>query len=475
MSEIKLHDYQELAVNFLLKTPKAGLFLDVGFGKTITTLKVLKTLASHRKIHGHILLIAPKAIARSTWIDEMAKWDIKASVVSLIVNEKGKQLTKKKRLELYENIATEKPSFYFINRELVCDLVKWHIDNKKPWPFQTIIIDELQSFKSYNSERFKAIKKVMPYTKRFIGLTGTPIPNGLMDLWSEIYLMDGGKSLGKNITAYRNTFFDPGLVIDNNVVSWNPKRGAEEAIYKRISNLVISIKNPNLKLPPVTYNNVMCYMTDEETKIYKTLLKEQVLDLIDKDGQEITIEAVNAAVLKAKLKQMASGTLYTNENKEYTIIHRHKLEQLEYIINNTNSPVLTAYHFVSDKKEIMDYLRKKGIEAMVFDGTPEMIHTWNMGKIPVMLLQPQSCGHGINIQDGGHTLVWYTVPDSLESYIQVNGRLNRQGQKNPVMIHHLLTANTVDSKLLRNIERKDTSERALLEAVSATIAESDII
>ncbi len=472
---VQLHDYQIVAKNFLLQHPKAGLFLDVGFGKTLTTLATLAELGQAGQIAGHILVIAPKAIARSTWIDEMAKWGIQANYVSLIVNEKGKQLTKKKREELYEQIPTHPAAFYFINREMITNLIDWHLNpnNKnqfiKPWPFQTIIIDELQSFKSYNSGRFKALKKVCPFVTRFIGLTGTPTPNGLMDLWSEIYLMDGGQRLGHNITAYRNTYFNPGLVVNDNVVSWWPKTGAEEAIYDRVKDVVISIQNPNLKLPQVTYNDVYCYMSNDEMDMYKQLMKDNVLDLNNSSGDDIVIEAANAAVLSAKLSQMASGTLYLDDTLNYTVIHQRKLEQLEYIINNTGSPVLVAYHFKSDKIEILKYLTNLGIDARPFDGSPEMIHEWNTGNIPVMILQPAAAGHGINIQDGGHTLVWYTLPWSLEEYIQTCGRLNRQGQKYPVMIHHLMTHGTIDQRILKCINEKDMSERALLEAVSATM------
>lgn len=469
MPNIKLHDYQETAKNFLIQKPKAGLFLDVGFGKTITTLATLLELANTGYLSGHILIIAPKAIARSTWIDEMKKWGINATCVSLIVNEKGKQLTKAKRTERYEQIATHPSAFYFINKEMIEDLVKWHQNNKLKWPFPTVVIDELQSFKSYSSKRFKALKSVENQISRFIGLTGTPIPNGLMDLWSEIYLMDGGARLGHNITAYRNTYFNPGLVVNNNVVSWWPKDGAEEAIYQRIGDIVISVQNPNIKLPQVTYNDVFCYMNDDEMKQYKDLMKDQVLDLKDENGNEISVEAANAAVLSAKLSQMASGTLYIDDKLNYTVIHQRKLEQLEYIINNTNSPVLVAYHFKSDMDQILKYLKNLSMDVRVFDGSPEMIHDWNLGNIPIMLLQPASAGHGINIQDGGHTLVWYTLPWSLEHYIQTCGRLNRQGQKHPVVIHHLITAETIDKHILNAIQKKDISERALMEAVAASI------
>lgn len=479
---IKLHDYQEIAKNFLLSRPKAGLFLDVGFGKTLTTLSTLLELAQRGMLHGHILIIAPKAIARSTWIDEMDKWGIKAQTVSLIVNEKGNALTKAKRLKRYEEIETHAPSFYFINRELITDLVSWHKENKKPWPFPTVIIDELQSFKSYSSQRFKALKSIEPQITRFIGLTGTPVPNGLMDLWPEIYLMDGGARLGPNITSYRDVFFNPGLTIKNHVVSWYPKIGAEEEIYRLIGDIVISVKNPDLKLPDVTYNDVYCYMTDSEKAQYKTLMKENVLELKNANGDDICVEAANAAVLSAKLSQMASGCLYLTDEEtgvskgssEYITIHQHKLEQLQYIIDNTTSPVLVAYHFKSDKDQIMTYFTSNGYDVRPFDGSPEMIHAWNNGEIPIMLIQPASAGHGINIQDGGHTLVWYTLPWSLEHYIQTNGRLNRQGQKHPVVIHHLITHGTIDAQILAAINKKDLSERELLDAIAATLKCDDV-
>ena len=487
---IKLHDYQVVAKDFLINHPKAGLFLDVGFGKTLTTLVALQELGMTGRLQGHILIVAPKAIARSTWLDEMEKWNIRANTVSLIVNAKGKQLTRKKRIALYETIESTPPSFYFINQELLKDLIDWHQNSKRRWPFPTVVVDELQGFKSYSSARFKALRSVFYDIERFVGLTGTPTPQGLMDLWAEICLMDDGYRLGNTVTEYRNTFFNPGLVINNNVVQWIPKYGAEPYIYNLIRDLVISVKNPNLKLPPVTYNNFTVYMSDEEEEIYKQFVKDKVLSIAVKtetadddadtdanNGEEAVeekeVNAANAAVLTAKLSQLASGTIYTEKgSKNYAVFHQHKLEALEYIINNTTSPVLVAYHFQSDKDQIVKYLTEKGILCKVLDGSPEMQKEWNEGKIPVMLLQPASAGHGINIQFGGHTLVWYTVSWSLENYIQTNGRLVRQGQKDPVVIHHLMTAKTIDSRILKTIERKDASEQALLEAVAATIEEA---
>lgn len=473
-----LHDYQEQAKNFLVHHKKAGLFLDVGFGKTLTTLATLEELSKKGLISGHILVIAPKPIARSTWIDEMHKWDIHAATVSFIVNEKGKQLNRKDRVKRYEEIATHAPAFYFINRELVKDLVDWHTDNNKPWPFPTIIIDELQAFKSHKSERFKALQTVYNQTDRLIGLTGTPTPNGLEDLWAEICLMDNGVRLGRNITTYRNTYFRPGLIVNNITVSWTPLIGAENAIYEKIQDLVISVHNPNIKLPEVTYNNVICKMSDEEMKQYKELAKTNVLDVALDDGSETSIEAQNAAVLAAKLSQMASGTLYLEKgSSDYIKIHERKLEMLEYIIENNNaSPVLVAYHFKSDLAEIRRYLNKiyaktkdERYRCEIFDGSPEMIHRWNNKEIPVMLIQPASAGHGINIQDGGHTLIWYTLPWSLEHYIQTCGRLNRQGQTHPVVIHHLITEGTMDTRIMKVLRDKNATEQALLDAVAMTV------
>lgn len=419
---------------------------------------------------GHVLVIAPINIAKSTWIDEIKKWNMPLRYKSLILNEKGKKLTRKKRLELYEQVLNEPPTIYFINRDLVADLVEnCPVRNgHKIWAFPNVIIDELQSFKSYSSERFKALQKVRPCIQRLIGLTGTPTPKGLMDLWAEIYLMDQGQRLGKNITTYRNTFFFPGRRVNNIPVEWIPKPNAEDYIHNAISDIVISMKNTNLTLPPV-YNDINVYMDPDEEDVYKRMMRDKVLEVAP--GQKIM--AANAAVLTAKLSQMASGALYIDNKHNFVKIHTKKLEICEYIINNTGSPVLIAYHFQSDKAMLLEYLKKAGINVKAFDGSPNMIYEWNAGKIPVMLLQPASAGHGLNLQDGGHTLIWYTIPWSLEEYLQTNARLHRQGQQHTVVIHHLLTYGTIDHKILASIKKKDMSQQALLEAVRYVVEEFD--
>lgn len=480
---IPLHDYQVYAKDFMLNHPFCGLFLKMGLGKTSIVLEALYELNPTT----HVLVVAPKAIARCTWQNEIKKWNLPLRTQSLVLNERQKPLTKKKRDALFDSIpGNPYATVYFVNREMVTALVKRF--PKSQWPFGIVILDESQSFKSYNSERFKALKTVRPYMQRMTLLTGSPTPKGLMDLWSQIYLLDMGERLGKNITAYRTTYFNPGPPVNGYPVDWFPKKqmidpftgnilcddrgipmDAERAIYNRIKDIVISMKNTYIKLPPITYNNVPIQMTPDEYNLYKKFKKESILDL--EDGSQI--DAANAAVLTAKLSQMASGAIYTDAKKhEYSIIHEHKLEMCEYICNNTDSPVLIAYHFKSDHDMLVNYLKKQGMEPVTFNGTPQMELDWNQGKYPIMLIQPASCGFGLNFQNGGHTLIWYTIPWSLEEYEQTNARIYRQGQTEPVMIHHLLTDNTIDHRILNLIHDKSVTQENLLEAIKAEIQES---
>ena len=458
MDHIKLHPYQEYAKEFIKNNNSCGLFLDMGLGKTLITLSALYDINPH----GHVLIIAPKNIARSTWLDEVEKWKIPLRIRSFITNNKGRDNSKKVRYKLYEDAKTAPPTIYLINRELLTDFVDYF---QPHFPFPVVVIDEFQSFKSHSSQRFRALKKVRPQIQRLIGLTGTPTPNGLMDLWAQIFLIDEGERLGPNITAYRDTYFTPGLIVNGYPVSWNPRPGAEDAIYKNIEDVVISMKN-TLPLPDITYNKIFCHMNDKEMKTYKTMAKEQVLTF----GQDEII-AANAAVLTSKLSQLASGAIYTNEDHDYKVIHRRKLENLAYLIRNTADPVIVAYHFKTDITLIQTYLTALGMEVAKFDGSQQMVKDWNDKKIPIMLIQPQSAGHGLNLQKGGHTLIWYTVPWSLESYLQTNARIYRQGQDKPVVIHHLLTKDTIDEYILKKLEKKDTSQQELLNAVERTIGD----
>ena len=458
--KIPLHNYQIFAKDFMLQHPYCGLFLKMGLGKTSIVLEGLYELNPH----GHVLIIAPKTIARCTWANEIKKWNIPFRTQSLLVNEKGKKLSKKKREEIFDTIPTAPPTVYFINRDLISKLVDYF--PKEKWCFPIVIIDESQSFKSYSATRFKKLASVRPYIFRLVELTGSPAPNGLMDLWSQIYLLDMGARLGKNITAYRDVYFNPGLVVNGYPVEWIPKINAKENIYDRIGDITISMENKYIKLPELTFNDIYVELDESERKRYKEFSKTYILDLENGDQ----IEAANSAVLQAKLSQMASGAIYTKQGShEYEIVHEHKLEVCEYIINDTADNVLIAYHFQSDKEMLLNYFKEHDIEAVVFDGTPEMESAWNQKQIKVMLVQPASCGFGLNLQDGGATLIWYTLPWSLEHYEQMNARIYRQGQTQPCVIHHLMTKHTVDTRILKAIQKKDLSQQELMGAIQATL------
>lgn len=458
-----LHDYQIFAKHFVITHPYCGLFFKMGLGKTRIVLEALWELNPSEKI----LIVAPKSIAKCTWDDEIEKWGLNIRTKSLVLNEKGKDLTAKQRNKIYDAIPTDPPTIYFINQDMLANIYKRFPD--KNWPFRIIIIDESQGFKSYSSVRFKTMQKIRPWISRLILLSGSPTPKGIEDIWSQIWMLDMGARLGPNITYFRRTYMDPGLIVDNHPVSWKPKPGAEPFIYTRIADLVISMKNTRLPMPPCTINPITTELNEPERMLYKRFMKEYVIQLTP----DIEIEAPNAAVLSAKLSQMASGAIYTNPKQhEYAKIHEHKLELCKYIIDNTDDNVIIAYHFTSDKLMLMDFLQKNGYNPVVFDGSPQMKKNWDKKKYPIMLLQPASCGKGLNLQDGGATLIWYTLSWSLEDYEQTNARINRQGQTKPVTIHILMINHTIDQKIYKALKEKDVSQERLISAVEVTLEEA---
>lgn len=473
-----LHDYQQLAVDFIIQHPKCGLFFDMGLGKTLITLAALEKIYPYEA--GHILVIAPKSIAKATWTDEIKKWNIDIPYQSLIVNKKGNKLSRKKRLEAYKN-AFENPvrTIYFINREMLCDLIDNCpvINNTKIWCFQTVVADELQGFKSSDSKRFKALKSVMPAVNRFVGLTGTPTPKGIDDIWSQIFLMDGGARLGKNITAFRRNFMHPGYTNPQGIVcSWLPNDGAEDVIYSLISDIVISMKNTALKLPPIVFIDDIVYMSEDETKLYKQFVKDAVLEF----EQGVIATAVNAAVMSAKLQQLASGAIYTVDEDgvstgNYNVIHNQKLERLGYICENSDDHILVAYHFNSDADMIAKYLTALGIHCETFNSNKadDYVKRWNNGEIPVLLIHPASAGFGLNFQYGGHTLVWYTQPFNLEHFLQTIARLYRQGQLNTVYVHLIMTDGTIDSHINAALTKKNQKMQELLDAVEVSMSQQE--
>ena len=403
------------------------------------------------------LVIAPLRVARDTWPAEVEKWDhLSALDVSVIIG------TAKERTAAVNHSAM----IYVVNRENVKWLVEYYEKNGLRWDFDCIVIDELSGFKNYQSQRFKYLRKVRPFVKRWIGLTGTPTSNGLMDLWAEIGILDGGERLGRFIGRFRDAYFKAGSMNPSTgvVFSYVPRPGAEEQIYEKISDMTISMKALDyLDMPECVYVNHEVELNTQERRLYDQLKKDLIIPLEDGD-----IDAANAASLSNKLLQMSNGAVY-DENGETRVIHQRKLEKLEDLIESANGqPVLIAYWFKHDRQRIWEYLTACGYSPRDIKESKD-IKDWNGGKIPVALIHPASAGHGLNIQSGGHILIWFGLTWSLELYQQTNARLWRQGQKETVTIHHIVTKNTVDEDVLSALASKDVTQEKLIAAVKARL------
>ena len=441
----KPYDYQTFATNFVLEHPACGLILDMGLGKSVITLTALWFLLLDSFDVGKVLVVAPKRVAENTWPAELKKWEhLDGLTWSLVLgSEKDRRAALQRRAKIY-----------IINRENVT----WLVDNYR-WDFDTLVIDELSSFKSSKAQRFRALKRVRPRISRVIGLTGTPQPNGLLDLWPQMYLLDMGQRLGRFVGGYRERFFLPDKRNREVIYSYKPKEGAEEKIYELISDICISMKAADyLDMPELVASRVEVQMNAKEQKLYEGFERDMVLHL--KDGD---LDAVNAAALSGKLVQMANGAVY-GENRKVHHIHDRKLDALEDIIEAANGkPLLVAYWYKHDLERI-----RQRFEVRTID-TPKDIADWNEGKIPVALIHPASAGHGLNLQDGGSTIVWFGLTWSLELYQQLNARLWRQGQKHTVVVQHIVAAGTHDEDIMNALEKKDMSQTALIAAVKARI------
>lgn len=394
-----------------------------------------------------VLVIAPLRVARDTWPAEIEKWDHLCGLTYTVAI--GSEVQRKAAL-------LQRAQVYLINRENVDWLV-----NKSglPFDYDMVVIDELSSFKAYSSKRFRALRKVRPSVKRMVGLTGTPSSNGLMDLWAEIGILDMGRRLGRYITHFRSSFFVPDKRNQQMVFSYKPKPGAEDEIYRLISDITISMKNTDyLKLPELVMNEVPVRLAEEEQQHYQTMKEEMVLSLKGKE-----IDAVNAAALSGKLLQMANGAVY-DESGGIARIHARKLDALEDLIEAANGkPVLISYWFKHDLERILERFPAEQLDSA------ESIQRWNSGKIPVAVIHPASAGHGLNLQTGGSTLVWFGLTWSLELYQQTNARLWRQGQMNTVVIHHIIAKDTIDEQVMVALKRKDRTQSALIDAVRANL------
>lgn len=441
------HEYQRKAIRFIEDREAAGLFLGLGLGKTVITLTAINDLIHDRFEVARALVIAPLRVAEDTWSSEAGKWDhLSELTLSKVL---GSAAERKAGLERDADV-------YVINRENVPWLVDYLAENKKPWPFDMVVIDELSSFKSPSAKRFKALRKVRPYIDRIVGLTGTPVGNSLLDLWAEIYLLDRGERLGKTFTGYRATWFRPGYSVGGVVYKWLPIKDAEKSITQRIEDLTMSMSAEDyLDLPDLIETDVRVSLTDKALKTYQEMERDAVAEI---DGKELT--AFSAAAVMSKLLQMANGFAYT-EAGETVRIHDAKLDALEELIEGAGGePVLCFYEFVADKARILE--KFKGARVLESD---KDIAAWNRGEVPLLIAHPASAGYGLNLQQGGHILVWFGLPWSLEQYQQAIGRLHRQGQDKPVRVYHLVAAGTVDEQVARSLKAKDTTQAALLAAL----------
>lgn len=411
------------------------------------TLTAIEELMYDRFEVSRVLVIAPKRVAEDTWSREHRKWDhLKDLRISLVT---GTAVQRRRALQADADI-------YVIGR----DNVVWLTEILPKWDFDMVVIDELSSFKSNQAKRFKALRRVLPASRRVVGLTGTPSPNSLMDLWAELYLLDRGERLGKTIGCYREEYFRPGKSDGHVIYTWEPRKGAREKIETLISDICVSMSAEDyLTLPERIDVEVPVGLSLQERALYDRMEREQILTLED----DQTVVALNAAAVMGKLLQMANGAVYT-ESGEAIRIHEAKLDALEEIVDTAGEPVLVFYSYKHDKAAIEE--RIKGVREIQ---SAKDIADWNDGKIPVLLAHPASVGYGLNLQDGGHVIVWYGLTWSLELYQQANARLYRQGQQRPVIIHHLITEGTVDEQVMRAIKSKDTSQAALLAALKERV------
>jgi SNF2 family DNA or RNA helicase len=444
------HDYQKIAIEKIIDGPAVGLFLEMGLGKTVSALTAIQELLYDYFDVSKVLVIAPLRVTQSTWSGEIEKWD----------HLQGLRLSKVLGSEKQRVEALHQPAdIYIINRENT----EWLVDYYgRKWPFDMVVIDELSSFKNPRSKRFRALRKVRPLIKRIVGLTGTPAPNGLIDLWSQIYLLDQGERLGKTLTGYRNRYFDPGRRNQNIVFEWIPKPFAEERIYEKISDICVSMKAEDwLQLPGRIDNAIEVELPEKAKSQYKQLEKDLILPLL---GSDVT--AANAAVLTNKLLQMANGAIY-DEFGEAKEIHDAKLEALEEVVEAANGkPVLVVYSYRHDLDRIKNQLKKYKPRTLDSD---QDVQDWNAGKTQVLLLHPASGGHGLNLQTGGNIIVWFGLTWGLEYYQQANARLYRQGQIERVIVHHIVAKGTMDEEVLKALTGKAATQNDLMEAVKAKI------
>lgn len=449
----KPHAYQQYAIDYLKQNPVAALLIQMGLGKTSCTLTALNELIFDSFEVHKVLVVAPLRVARDTWPEEIEKWDhLKNLQYAVAVGTPAERIA----------ALRQKADITIINRENIPWLIE---ESGIPFEYDTLVIDELSSFKNPSAKRFRSLLKVRPRLKRIIGLTGTPSANGLMDLWAEFRLLDGGQRLGRSLSEYRLKYFVPERWNGDVVYSYKPKPGAEEAIYAKIADISISMNSTDyLKMPELISTEYTVRLSEKEAQQYEAMKRELILSLPEGDAT-----AANFGALANKLSQMANGAIYS-DNGSIIPLHARKLDALEDILESAaGHPVLVAYWFQHDLQRIEERLRKLKVPYAKLD-SPESIRAWNSGTLPVGLIHPASAGHGLNLQSGGSSLVWFGLPWSLELYQQTNARLWRQGQQaETVVIQHIIAKGTVDEQILMVLKSKDETQSALLNAVRAEV------
>lgn len=449
------HAYQQHCINKIIEVKKLGLFLDMGLGKTVTTLTAIKELKYDRFQVRKVLVIAPKKVAEGTWTREAAKWDhTKMLRVSQVL---GSQSRRVKALNTPADI-------YITNRENVVWLVDYY---RNAWPFDMVVVDESSSFKSHSAKRFKALASVGGHIERLVELTGTPSPNGLDDLWAQVFLLDGGERLGKRYTYFRERYFQPDRRgADGMVYSYEAKPGSEEGILEKISDICISMKAEDyLQLPDVTYHEIPVELDAKAAKAYHDMEREMVLQLPG-DGEDISV--TSAAALSNKLLQLANGAIYDGDRQVHAV-HGCKVEAfMELVESLQGKPALVFYNYQHDRTRLLEALKKTGLRVRELK-TPQDEDDWNARRIDILLTHPASSAYGLNLQQGGNHVIWFGLTWNYELYTQANKRLHRQGQQEKVIIHHLVCTGTRDEDVMQALQRKDDVQNWVMESLKARI------
>lgn len=442
------HNYQAYCRDRIIDTPNIALFLEMGLGKTAITLDAIRRLKYDYLCVCKVLIIAPKKVAETTWHKEAAKWNDFAGLrLSSVLGSRDERLA----------ALNQQADVYLINRENTQWLVDYY---RHSWPFDMVVIDESSSFKNHQAKRFKALKLVRTRIRRMVLLTGTPSPKSLMDLWAQVFLLDGGQRLGRTITAYRDAYFTPDKRNASVIFSYAPKDGAAEAIYNRISDICISMRSADyLELPELVHDDIFVQLDSKATQTYNKLERDTLIEV-----EESTITAGTAAVLSNKLLQLCNGAVY-DEDGNVIELHDCKIDALlETVEQLGDQHAIICYNFKHDKDRLLTALARSGRRIAVYEG-PAQEDAWNAGEIDLLLVQPASCGYGLNLQQGGHHVIWFGLTWSLEQYQQTNKRLHRQGQPYPVIVHNLIVKGGVDEDVMCSLQRKDSTQEGLMNAL----------